>query len=207
MAALMSRALPSHCAGLPTAVDNLITEVGIRLAQLKGIGVAVGPGSFTGLRVGLSYAKGLARAGGIPLAGVPTLDAMALAAGSELPDGTLLCPLLDARHDEVYAALYRFSVDALEKETDDLALTIAELLGLISGEASLIGDAKAREVWAWATANGFKTMLLEAAKLQCTGGMVAALAAARIADNQADEVTALEPRYVRAHGVGRAPAR
>jgi tRNA threonylcarbamoyladenosine biosynthesis protein TsaB len=167
----------------------------------------VGPGSFTGLRVGLSYAKGLARAGGIPLAGVPTLDAMALAAGSDLPTGALLCPLLDARRDEVYAALYRFSADALEKETDDLALTIAELLGLISGKASLIGDAKAREVWDLATANGFKTMLLEAAKLECTGGLVAALAAARIADGQADEVTALEPRYVRAHGVVPATAR
>ena len=204
--AVLSRALPSHCAGLPAAVDELIAAAGLKLGDLKGIGVAIGPGSFTGLRVGLSYAKGLARASGIAIAGVPTLDAMALAAGSELPSGALVCPVLDARRGEVYAALYRFSGDALEKKTDDLALTIAELAELISGAAVLIGAAKAGEVRVLAEAKGCRTTLLGAAELYRTGSLVAALAAARIAQNNADEVAALEPLYVRAPGAALATA-
>ena len=193
----LSRVLPSHGAGLPAAVDELIAVAGLTIRDLKGIGVALGPGSFTGLRVGLSYAKGLARAAGIPLAGIPTLDAMALTAGSALPPGALVCPMLDARRNEVYAALYRFSADALERETDDLALTIVELAELINGEAILIGEAKAVEVRALAAAKGLRTALLGAPELYRTGSMVAALAAARIVANDADEVAALEPRYVR----------
>src|SRR5271169_5510266 len=57
--AALSRLLPSHCAGLPAAVDELLSAAGLTIGDLKGIGVALGPGSFTGLRVGLSYAKGL----------------------------------------------------------------------------------------------------------------------------------------------------
>ncbi len=204
---VLSRVVPSHCAGLPDAVDELLATAGLRIGDLKGIGVTLGPGSFTGLRVGLSYAKGVARAAGIPLAGIPTLDAMALTAGSDLPCGALVCPVLDARRGEVYAALYRFSADALERETDDLALTIAELAELINGRAILIGEAKAGEVQTLATAKGYHTSLLGAAELYRTGSLVAVLAAARIARNRAgDEVAALEPRYVRAPGASEATA-
>jgi tRNA threonylcarbamoyladenosine biosynthesis protein TsaB len=204
--AVLSRLLPSHCAGLPAAIDELLAAAGLALGDLRGIGVALGPGSFTGLRVGLSYAKGLARAAGIPLAGISTLDAMALTAGSDLPAGVVVCPVLDARRGEVYAALYRFSADALERETDDLALTIAELAELINGEAILIGDAKAGDVQTLAAAKGLRTTLLGAAEVYRTGSLVAALAAARIARNDADESAALEPRYVRAPGATRATA-
>lgn len=204
--ALMARELPSHCAGLPAAVDELLAAAQVNLADLKGIGVAIGPGSFTGLRVGLSYAKGLARARGIALAGVPTLDAMALTAGSDLPAGALVCPILDARRGEVYAALYRFSTDALEKKTDDLALSIAELANLVGGEAILVGAAKAVEVRMLAEAKGARVRLVEAPELGRTGSLVAALAAARIAQNGADEAGALEPLYVRPPGAAQATA-
>lgn len=204
--AVLSRASASHCAGLPAAVDELLATAGLRIGDLKGIGVAIGPGSFTGLRVGLSYAKGLARAAGIPLAGIPTLDAMALLAGSDGPSRALVCPILDARRGEVYAALYRFSADALERKSEDFALTIAELAELINGEAILIGEAKAGEVRTLAAAKGCRATLRGAAELYRTGSLVAVLAAARIAQNEADEVGALEPRYVRASGAAQARA-
>src|SRR6516225_11899279 len=92
--AVLSRTWPSHCAGLPAAIDELIAAVGLKLTDIEGIGIAIGPGSFTGLRIGLSYAKGLAYARRIPMAGVPTLDAMALAGGSDLRSGTLVCPVI-----------------------------------------------------------------------------------------------------------------
>jgi hypothetical protein len=106
----------------------------------------------------------------------------------------------------VYAALYRFSADALERKSDDLALTIAELADLINGEAIFIGEAKASEVRTLAAAKGCRTMLVGAAELSRTGSLVATLAASRIAQNEADEVGALEPRYVRASGAARVTA-
>src|SRR5712692_1413460 len=118
--ASFNRALPSHCAGLPAAVEEALELANLRLNQLAGIAVGIGPGSFTGLRVGLSYAKGLSAAAGIALIGVPSLDATALAAAAGLDPDWLVCPVLDARRGEVYAALYRFSGDALEKLDDDL---------------------------------------------------------------------------------------
>jgi tRNA threonylcarbamoyladenosine biosynthesis protein TsaB len=198
--AALSRAWPSHCEGLPAAIDELIATAGLKLTDIKGIGIAIGPGSFTGLRIGLSYAKGLAYARRIPVAGIPTLDAMALAGGSDLRSGTLVCPVIDARRGEVYAALYRFSGDALEKEVDAVALAIEELAGLISGDAILIGAAKAGEVQALAATKGHRISRLESAELSRTGGLVAALAAALIAQNKADDAASLEPLYVRGPG-------
>ena len=73
--------------------------------MLSGLAVAVGPGSFTGLRIAVSTVKGLALALGLPIAAVPTLDAMAAA----LPWAALpVCPVLDARKGEVYASRYRW---------------------------------------------------------------------------------------------------
>src|SRR5438445_1901553 len=60
--ASLARRFTSHCAGVPTAIDEVLEGAGLRLHDLVGIAVAIGPGSFTGLRVGLSYAKGLGRA-------------------------------------------------------------------------------------------------------------------------------------------------
>src|SRR5205807_10367009 len=62
------RASASHCAGLVGDVDDLLREAGLKPNQLRAVAVGTGPGSFTGLRIGLSYAKGLALAGDLPLA-------------------------------------------------------------------------------------------------------------------------------------------
>jgi hypothetical protein len=106
----------------------------------------------------------------------------------------------------VYAALYRFSGDALEKEVDDVALTIGELAELISGEAILVGAAKADEVKALAAKKGRRISLLDSADLSRTGGLVAALAAAQIAQDKADDAASLEPLYVRGPGAVRLTA-
>ena len=88
-------------------------------ATSTGVAVAVGPGSFTGLRVGVSAAKGLALALSIPVAIVPTLDAMAAALPfAECP----VCPVLVARRDEVYVSLYRWEGTTMRREWDYLAL-------------------------------------------------------------------------------------
>ncbi|MEK7474292.1 MAG: tRNA (adenosine(37)-N6)-threonylcarbamoyltransferase complex dimerization subunit type 1 TsaB [Candidatus Coatesbacteria bacterium] len=87
-------------------LEGALRGARIRLADLDGIAVSIGPGSFTGLRVGLTVAKVLARFGGIGLAAVPTLEAMA-AEGMAGSTETVCVPSVDARRGEVYAAVYR----------------------------------------------------------------------------------------------------
>src|SRR3990170_818071 len=109
----------THSERLLVAVDRLLEDAGWRPAHLEGLAASGGPGSFTGLRIGLGTVKGLALALAIPVAAVPTLDAMAAA----LPWATLpVCPVLDARKGEVYAALYRWDGAGMRREGDYLAL-------------------------------------------------------------------------------------
>ncbi|NLK51025.1 MAG: tRNA (adenosine(37)-N6)-threonylcarbamoyltransferase complex dimerization subunit type 1 TsaB [Syntrophomonadaceae bacterium] len=93
----------THSERLLPLIDQWLREAELTLADIGGIAVTVGPGSFTGLRIGLATAKGLAQATGKALVGIPTLDALALnLAGAR----GLICPILDARKSEVYTALY-----------------------------------------------------------------------------------------------------
>ena len=94
----------THSERLMPLVDALLQESAVEREQLEAIAVAAGPGSFTGIRIGVSTARALAQGLDIPVAGVSTLLALAEAVPSP---GALICPLLDARRGEVYSALYR----------------------------------------------------------------------------------------------------
>jgi tRNA threonylcarbamoyladenosine biosynthesis protein TsaB len=98
----------SHASFIHVATKQLLAEVKISTTDLSAIGVTLGPGSYTGLRVGLAAAKGLCYALKIPLIGVGTLEAMAKTKAIELSekDNTYLCPMIDARRMEVFTAIY-----------------------------------------------------------------------------------------------------
>lgn len=96
-----------HGAQLPCQIEALLEERGVGQEALQGCSVGVGPGSFTGLRVGMATLKGICFARRIPLQGASTLGALALRAAEGTPGGALLCPLLDARRGEVYAGVFR----------------------------------------------------------------------------------------------------
>jgi len=95
----------THSARLLTSIAELLAEADTALGDVAGIAVSIGPGSFTGVRIGLSAAKGLAFAGRVPMVGVSTLEALAVRAGR---DPRLICPVVDARRSEVFAAAYRW---------------------------------------------------------------------------------------------------
>jgi tRNA threonylcarbamoyladenosine biosynthesis protein TsaB len=130
----------THSERLMPAIDRLLGDAGWRPASLDGLAVAVGPGSFTGLRIGLSAVKGLAWSLGVPVAAVPTLDALAAA----LPFAALpVCPVLDARRQEVYCSLYRWDGGTMRREWDYLALTPDALAERLSEPTVLLGDGAA----------------------------------------------------------------
>ena len=94
-----------HAAWIQPAIKNILALSGLSLNDLAAVAVSIGPGSYTGLRIGLSTAKGLCYALNIPLIAIGTLDMMAIA--GEKKDCDLICPMIDARRMEVYAALYK----------------------------------------------------------------------------------------------------
>ena len=93
-----------HAAWLSVAIQNMMRDSGYQLDQLNAVAVTIGPGSYTGLRVGLSAAKGLCYALNIPLITIGTLEMMAFAAKQEPVN--LLCPMIDARRMEIFTAVY-----------------------------------------------------------------------------------------------------
>ena len=101
----------SHASSLTLIIGELLEKNSLRASDLDAVAVSKGPGSYTGLRIGVSAAKGLAYAAGIPLIGINTLAAMCSGYISTHPGeptpSTLLCPMIDARRMEVYNALFR----------------------------------------------------------------------------------------------------
>lgn len=96
-----------HAVFLHTAIHQILQEVDIQPADLKAIGVTGGPGSYTGIRVGLASAKGLCFALNIPLIMMNTLEVMALTIIEKTSDqNALYCPMIDARRKEVFTAIY-----------------------------------------------------------------------------------------------------
>ena len=123
----------SHEPHLMPMIERILCDTGIELRRLASIAVSTGPGSFTGLRIGLATAKGLALAQDIPLIGIPTLDGLSYnVAAAEIPHPApcVICPLIDARKGEVYSALYRYK--EMEKLTDYMVLPLMELLKQIT---------------------------------------------------------------------------
>ena len=113
---------------LPGALQDLLVATGRRIADLEAYAVGLGPGSFTGLRVGLATWKGLAYANRRPIAGASSLMAMALAAAPDAGLGALLVPLLDARKGELYAGFYRVRGGGVETAAPEAALGPQALL-------------------------------------------------------------------------------
>ena len=99
---------PSHAVQLGVFVDEALSFVDNHGMPLDAVAVSCGPGSYTGLRIGVSMAKGICYGRNLPLIAIPTLEVMSVPVllQQDLPDDALLCPMIDARRMEVYAAIY-----------------------------------------------------------------------------------------------------
>jgi len=104
----------SHSALLTVLINELVANCGISLKGLNVIAISEGPGSYTGLRIGTSTAKGLCYSLGIPLISVNTLEAMTWSVHPFLNQGSLMCPMIDARRMEIYCLLSNANSEVLE---------------------------------------------------------------------------------------------
>lgn len=133
-----------HLQNLLPMIDQLLVQQGIALKAIDGIAVSQGPGSFTGIRIGIATAKALAQTLNVPVVSVPTLRAFAW----NLPDYVgVICPIFDARRDQVYGGAYRWKeTDRLEQLIPDGAYKLEDYLELLadglcqSAELMFFGD-------------------------------------------------------------------
>ncbi len=187
----------THSKHLMNLIHQVIQISKIPLNDLDGFAVTRGPGSFTGLRIGISTVKGLAASSGKPMVGISTLDALAHQADLT---SSLICTVIDARKEEVYFARYR-RVDGdgmMIRETDEMVLSVFEALKSIEEPSYFIGDG----------ALSYKPMILEmtgneqvvfAPKFHHTirASTVSNLGIERFKKNDVDDVSAFIPYYIR----------
>jgi tRNA threonylcarbamoyladenosine biosynthesis protein TsaB len=191
-----------HGGRLPGALLELLAEQGRGIDEIDAYAVGLGPGSFTGLRIGLATWKGLAYAQRRPLAGASSLAAMAVAAATAAPAGSLLVPLFDAKKAEVYAGFYRAGSGGLPQAfAPDAVLAPQALLAHLEALA-----ADASEVRAFGEGyEAYREPLarlpeLRGAPLTPPAFAIAQLCVPRLsaASYDAQALFALEPHYVRA---------
>jgi tRNA threonylcarbamoyladenosine biosynthesis protein TsaB len=186
----------SLSARLLPAIQTLLAEARLDLHEIDGIAVSLGPGSFTGLRVGLSAVKGLALAAAMAVAGIPTLDALAY----NLPFSPYqICPLLDARKGQIYTALYKNRAGGfMEQVTPYQVLSPAALIEAIPHQETVfLGDGVevCRKVITQRLAEKALFAPLHLGFLR--GTTVAELGLTRIRRGEADDISSLVPIYVR----------
>lgn len=126
----------THARRLLGSVCAIMTSAGVEWKHLDGIAVSQGPGSFTGLRIGMAAAKGMAMAAGIPLLAVPTLDGLA---AQMPPVDCPVCCLLDARKQQVYAALYRCEDKGHQRISPYLVLRPEDLVAHVQEPTLVVG--------------------------------------------------------------------
>ncbi len=130
----------THSQTLMVMAEDLLKAAGKTVKDLSAVAVAEGPGSFTGVRIGVAAAKGLAWGAQLPCFGISTLEAMAVSLG--VYQGHV-CACMDARRSQVYNALFYVNQGAVERFSDDRAIALADLktdLEHIDGPIFLVGD-------------------------------------------------------------------
>ena len=186
----------THSQTLMVMAEDLLKQCGKTMSDVTAVAVAEGPGSFTGVRIGVSAAKGLAWGGQIPCYGVSTLEAMAVSLG--VYEGHI-CACMDARRNQVYNALFLVDNGKIERISEDRAIALTDLqeeLEHIDGPIFLVGDGS---MLTHKTLSGAIDSLIlppEHRMHQRAVG-VALLAEKKQADGEAGDGNALAPNYLR----------
>jgi len=118
----------THSQKLMVMVNEIMKNLDLKPSDIDVFAASIGPGSFTGLRIGVATAKAMAYAMSKPVVGVPTLDALAY---NIVTSRSVICPILDARNNQVFTALYESDGKKLEKMTDYMGIPVSELVKFI----------------------------------------------------------------------------
>lgn len=187
----------THSEQLLPLVDSLLGQTRTTLEEVEGIAVAGGPGSFTGLRIGMATAKGLAQGRKIPLVGIPTLLALAY---TQEGSSHLVSPVMNARKNEVYTALFRFGPRGIEQLAPYQATAPAKWAGELDryGEpVTMTGDGVEAYINLWREVLKEKVILPSPALRTARAGTVAWLGRQKLLAGASDDLYSLKPLYIR----------
>lgn len=178
---------------MPNIVMMLETQA-LTPEQLHGLAVALGPGSFTGLRIGLSVAKGLCFSLGIPIVGIPTLDVAAYAHhGQDLP----ICAIIRAGRGRICVALYQKLCTDWQRLTDYHLATVEELSAQVKGPTLFCGEIDSSLNEALQAHIGARASIACPASSLRRGSYLAELGWQRLRAGESDDLATLEPLYLR----------
>lgn len=184
----------THSRHLPSLIRDVCQLARIGLRDIDGYAVTRGPGSFTGLRIGISTAIGLAQASGKPIAGVSTLHALATQAAD---DSRLVCPMIDARRGEVYCAVFRQREHHFHIQQTERVLKPQEALAAIKEPCIFVGNGAT--LYHSAIKNMMRHNAHFAADINNTirAATVAWLANKRLVSGEMDDIMSFAPTYLR----------
>ncbi len=186
----------THSRTLMPIVEHILKNTGLTVADMDAIAVAAGPGSFTGIRIGVAAAKGLAFAADKPAVGVSTLAAMAR--NVAFCNGLVVCAM-DARRQQVYNALFEAKDGQLTRLTPDRAISLEDLAAELANDPrpkTVVGDG-AKLCFAHLTEAGISCRLAPAHLVMQNAMSVALEAEAMAAGGKLVSAQALEPVYLR----------
>ena len=186
----------THSQTLMVMAEDLLKQCGKRVSDVTAVAVAEGPGSFTGVRIGVAAAKGFAWGGQLPCYGVSTLESMAETLG--IYEG-YVCPCMDARRNQVYNALFYVNRGRLERVREDRAIALVDLkeeLKTLEGPIFLVGDGSTLAYKTLREAVPSLVLPSEHRMHQRASG-VAIVAAKMIAAGEAGDANTLTPNYLR----------
>ena len=186
----------THSQTLMVMAEDLLKQCSKTVSDLDAVAVAEGPGSFTGVRIGVAAAKGLAWGAELPCYGVSTLEAMAVSLG--VYEG-YVCPCMDARRNQVYNALFYVNQGKLERLREDRAIALADLkteLEQLNAPIYLVGDGS-RLTHKTLSAEIPNLILPPEHRIHQRAVGVAILADAKAAAGESGDGAALSPNYLR----------
>ena len=195
------RSTHNHTAELMPAIDRVLGLNDVKIGELSAIAIALGPGGFSALRVGISVAKGLSLGTGVPLICVSTLE---IEAYPYAATGLVLCPLLEAGRGYVASALFQMSDSSWLKLREEAITTVQEFMeaapkgALICGEGALAQSEMLKE------GLESKARVIEFHSPAARLGALAKLAALRVGTGEVDNPATLQPLYLRRPSIGQA---
>jgi tRNA threonylcarbamoyladenosine biosynthesis protein TsaB len=193
----------THSQQLLPMIDTLLKLGGYAVGQVEGLAVASGPGSFTGLRIGMTLAKGLAQSLGAPIAGIGALEAAACQAA--VADG-LISPVIDAFRGEVYAALYRKTAGALQLTDEPRSVSPevwARRLLELGEPVALTGNGAQNHRAVWEGSGGRLNLSVHPMSGAVRASVVAWLGRQRLLRGEGEDLYRLKPGYIRSVEIGR----
>ncbi len=179
--------------GFIPAIDFILTSSGYDIDSIKAVAAAKGPGSFTGLRVGLSAAKGIAHSRGIPLIGVSSMDAIASpVSGTEMP----VCAMIASRRDEVFYAIYRTDGGRLVRQSNVTGIRISEIGSMIKEPTIMVGNDFEKQKRIIMESGNHLIAYAGQDHWNLRASSVGILALKRFHDNDFDDLMGIVPDYI-----------